>query len=181
MNRHKHNLLADLNGGNLMKFTSVRDSLISPLRKKSVSGLATLFAAVAVSMPLLSSPAIADDYEWDPTYGYHEEEWYDPSDWVDPDVGVDYESEYYDDYLADYYGDYYGGYDEYIEDDEYLEDDYIEDDFAGVPEFVDGDAAGVYDPDYDVLDDDGLVDTWYGDNYYTEDWYDDEAGFNTWY
>jgi hypothetical protein len=76
-------------------------------------------------------PSFADEYEWDPTYGYHEEEWYDPSDWFDPDDGIDYES--------DYYGGYY---------------------------------------DNDMYDGD---DTWYGDNYYTDDWYDDEARFDDWY
>lgn len=31
------------------------------------------------------------DIEWDPTGGYHEEEWYDPSDWIDFDAGIEYE------------------------------------------------------------------------------------------
>lgn len=73
----------------------------------------------------------ADEYEWDPTYGYHEEEWYDPSDWFDPDDGIDYE--------GDYYGDYY---------------------------------------DDDVYEG---SETWYGDNYYSNDWYDDEPDFDNWY
>lgn len=32
-----------------------------------------------------------ESYEWEPGYGYHEQEWWDPSDWFDPDDGVDYE------------------------------------------------------------------------------------------
>lgn len=75
--------------------------------------------AFAFSIP----HAIADeDYEWDSTWGLHEEEWYDPSDWLNDDNSVDYEDDGYDDsYYTDtywdsydYYGDYgydYTGYD----------------------------------------------------------------------
>lgn len=59
-------------------------------------------------------------YEWEPGEGYHEEEWYDPSDWFDADSSVDYEDDYnwgygdgtnltgYDyDHYYDYIDDYY--------------------------------------------------------------------------
>ncbi len=58
-------------------------------------------------------------YEWEAGEGYHEEEWYDPSDWFDDDSSVDYEDDswgYYDDYGYDYddYGYGYGyDYDNY--------------------------------------------------------------------
>ncbi len=92
-----------------------------------LTGCTTLIAVLGLAL----QPSSADEYEWDSTYGYHEEEWYDPSDWFDPDDGIDYES--------DYYGGYY---------------------------------------DNDVYDGD---ETWYGDNYYTDDWYDDEPDFDNWY
>lgn len=31
------------------------------------------------------------DIEWEPGQGYHQEEWYDPSDWFDTDEGIEYE------------------------------------------------------------------------------------------
>jgi hypothetical protein len=84
--------------------------------------LAGAFAFTAISVP----QALADDeYEWDSTWGLHEEEWYDPSDWFNEDGQIDYEGvgtyTYDDDYYYDdvwnsygYYGDYgyeYTGYD----------------------------------------------------------------------
>ena len=55
-----------------------------------------------------------DEYEWDPTWGLHEEEWYDPSDWFNDDNRIDYEDYGYDDpYYSDTYWnsyDYYGDY-----------------------------------------------------------------------
>ena len=56
-----------------------------------------------------------EGYEWEAGEGYHEEEWYDPSDWFDDDSTVDYEDDtydygYYDDYYSPYYGWGYGGY-----------------------------------------------------------------------
>ncbi len=63
-----------------------------------------------------------EEYEWDPSWGMHEEEWYDPSDWFNEDNQVNYEDYGYDDsYYSDtywgshdYYSDYaydYNGYD----------------------------------------------------------------------
>lgn len=67
--------------------------------------------AFAFTMP----HAIAEEeYEWDSTWGLHEEEWYDPSDWFNEDDKVDYEDDGYDDsYYSDPYWssyDYYGDY-----------------------------------------------------------------------
>jgi hypothetical protein len=56
-----------------------------------------------------------EQYEWEPGEGYHEQEWYDPSDWFSFGSDTDYESDnwfsggylddgYYDD---DWYYDYY--------------------------------------------------------------------------
>lgn len=74
-------------------------------------------AIVAAAGLAVAAPAIAQDtsydyegehYEWEAGEGFHEEEWYDPSDWFDDDFGervVDYED---DDWFDDY--DYYDGY-----------------------------------------------------------------------
>lgn len=48
-----------------------------------------------------------DELEYEPGEGLHEEEWYDPSDWIDFDEGVEYENDY-DDYEYGYYDDDYG-------------------------------------------------------------------------
>lgn len=81
--------------------------------------LAGILACTALATPR----AVADEeYEWDPTWGLHEEEWYDPSDWFNEDSKINYEDYGYDDsnYADpywdgyDYYGDYgynYTGYD----------------------------------------------------------------------
>jgi hypothetical protein len=81
-----------------------------------ILAFAGVFAFTAISAP----QAMADDeYEWDSTWGLHEEEWYDPSDWFNEDNTTDYE--YDDSYYSsdvwdgyDYYSDYsydYSGYD----------------------------------------------------------------------
>jgi len=60
----------------------------------------------------------SEAYEWESDQGYHEEEWYDPSDWFDADYGVDYETDYgygydYDAYdTYDYDSGYNYGYDD---------------------------------------------------------------------
>ncbi|GEM_PF-5655518 len=51
--------------------------------------------------------AEAEQYEWEPGEGYHEQEWYDPSDWFEAGRDIDYESDAYDDY---YYDDDYSYY-----------------------------------------------------------------------
>ncbi len=67
-------------------------------------------------------------YEWEPGEGYHQEEWYDPSDWFDDDDIVDYEYDYDYDYDYDYgdydYGDYDYGYGYYDYDDYDYDYDY---------------------------------------------------------
>lgn len=77
---------------------------------------------VACGILLSAAPRIANadtEFEWDPTWGMHEEEWYDPSDWFnDEDNKVNIEEVgtygYDDNYYTDgfwngysYYG-YYG-------------------------------------------------------------------------
>lgn len=60
-----------------------------------------------------------DELEYEAGEGLHEEEWYDPSDWIDFDEGIEYEDDYdeygyYDDDYADddWFYDYYDyGYD----------------------------------------------------------------------
>lgn len=61
-----------------------------------------------------------ESMEWEADEGFHEEEWYDPSDWFDDDFDgisgpdTDYEYDYnygWTDYDYDYNGDYYATYD----------------------------------------------------------------------
>ena len=54
-----------------------------------------------------------EQYEWEPGEGYHEQEWYDPSDWFETGRDLDYEDD--DDYGDYYYEDYY--YEDYYYDD----------------------------------------------------------------
>ena len=46
-----------------------------------------------------------EQYEWEAGEGYHEEEWYDPSDWFNVNSGTDYEYDYDDHYYGGYYDD----------------------------------------------------------------------------
>jgi hypothetical protein len=46
----------------------------------------------------------AEQYEWEAGEGYHEQEWYDPSDWFEVGRDIDFEN---DDYWGGYYGDGY--------------------------------------------------------------------------
>lgn len=46
----------------------------------------------------------SEQYEYEPGEGYHEQEWYDPSDWFEIGRDFDYED---DDYVGGYYGDGY--------------------------------------------------------------------------
>jgi hypothetical protein len=65
-------------------------------------GVALLIAAMGLPFVSSTTAAQADEWEWDPTWGYHQEEWYDPSDWFNADDGyVDYEDYYYGDYYDD--------------------------------------------------------------------------------
>ena len=57
-----------------------------------------------------------EDLEYEPGEGLHEEEWYDPSDWIDFDEGIEYE---YDDYDYEY-----GYYDDAYADDDWFYDYY---------------------------------------------------------
>ena len=53
-------------------------------------GQAATFSAGALLLASLQPQAIAQETEWEAGTGYHEEEWYDPSDWFDDEVGVNY-------------------------------------------------------------------------------------------
>ena len=68
-----------------------------------------LLALLAAGLLLSNGPAAAQEYEWEPDEGLHEEEWYDPSDWGDDNDGVDYEEDLEDDlynwYDVDYWDD----------------------------------------------------------------------------
>ncbi|MDQ8204322.1 hypothetical protein [Pelagicoccus sp. SDUM812003] len=63
---------------------------------------------IAIGLPisfLAHSALYAQAYEYDPIKGYHQEEWYDPSDWFDDDSAVDYE--YDDTFDYTYYSPYW--------------------------------------------------------------------------
>ena len=110
------------------------------MRINTRTWLASLASAVALAV-ISFQPASADDYEWDPEHGYHEEEWYDPGDWFNSDSSVDYENDYFGGYYdndaydtgeAWYGNNYYSndwydddtGFDSWYDDDEYGLDDY---------------------------------------------------------
>ena len=122
---------------------------------KSSSRVFTLMAAlVAVAFLVQPVATMAQDYEYEPGEGLHEEEWYDPSDWFDVDDDIDYEYDWYD-YTYNYpyvydYDDDYGYWDPYEDEWEYGDDDFVWDD----------------DWEYD---------------YYTEEWWEDEPDFDVWY
>lgn len=111
-----------------------------------------------------------DDIEWEAGEGYHEEEWYDPSDWFDADEGTEYEYDGwygYDDDTSpnydttdDWYYDYYTG-DNYIYD--YGDDDGV---YRSTSDFYDYDGDGEYEAyaSYHDWDGDGLYEDY---NYYS--------------
>lgn len=90
-------------------------------RKYRIAGV----AAAVVLLPLSSalSQEISSEYEWDPSWGLHEEEWYDPSDWFNDDNVVDIE----DTYTSDYYTGDFWLYDDYVYDHGYAYD-FVDDD-----------------------------------------------------
>ena len=72
---------------------------------------------VVAAVPRAAAQNNDTEYEWDPTWGLHEEEWYDPSDWFNDDGKIDiedvgtfgYDSTYYGGPFWTDYG-YYGDY-----------------------------------------------------------------------
>ncbi|MFG0329759.1 MAG: hypothetical protein ACF8PN_07675 [Phycisphaerales bacterium] len=95
------------------------------MKKKRNTRFFTLAAMGLAAFGLVATPAVAqddydwytdnddfndwvdedlDDVEWERDAGYHEEEWWDPSDWFDMDTGVEYEND--DWFSSDYDYDY---------------------------------------------------------------------------
>lgn len=68
-------------------------------------------AALAMLM-IASGAAWAEEFEWNPREGLHEEEWYDPGDWFDYETGaIDYDYDWWDyGYGYNYYPYDYGYY-----------------------------------------------------------------------
>ena len=64
--------------------------------RKSFHRPALLASAVAVGVMLSAPQPAAQEYEYEPDEGLHQEEWYDPSDWFDTTPGVDYEQDWWD-------------------------------------------------------------------------------------
>ncbi len=93
---------------------------IQPKPYKTLKGFVA--AGVTVAFAALPGVIAADDIEWDPTWGYHEEEWYDPSDWFNDDGVIDYEDTY--DYDTNYWGADNTGYDDAYYYDDYWYDTY---------------------------------------------------------
>lgn len=119
------------------------------MERMAVLLIAALFAAAYGAI------VYADDMEWDPAWGYQEEEWYDPSDWFGDDARTDYKDQYYGGHDS---GDRLE-YDEYGYDDQSTYDEYGYDD----PGFA------------------GFGGSDFGWDYYTHDWYDDEPDFDNWW
>lgn len=125
------------------------------MKKSLMERLAFLLIAALFAAGTAASALADEQFEWDPAWGYHEEEWYDPSDWFGDDHTVSYEDRYYGDY--EHLGDASDrdrtrageqAWDEYGYDDVYLYDDHG------------------YDRGWD---------------YYTDDWFDEEPDFDDWY
>ena len=114
--------------------------------------LASLLAALGLA---LAPTAIAQEYEWEPDEGLHEEEWYDPSDWFNDDNQVSYEEwddAYEDDWDTTYYDNGYGAYDgDYWDYDyePYYTDDALDYDYGTYNRY--GDPGG-YTSDWDTYD-----------------------------
>jgi len=81
-----------------------------------------------------------EQYEWEPGEGYHEQEWYDPSDWFEFGSDIDYEHDLYD----------YGyAYDEYEYQDGYGYGDDAYDDTVYDDSVYDDPGYDYYSYDYD--------------------------------
>lgn len=121
-------------------------------KRFSMRWFVVMVALAAMAFVIQPVSAMAQDYEWEPDEGLHEEEWYDPSDWFDIDDDIDFEYDWYDytynyPYVYDYDYDY-GYWAPYEDEWEYYDD--------GIK----------YEYEYD---------------YYTGDWYLDEVEFDEWY
>ncbi|QDU37855.1 hypothetical protein Mal4_21720 [Maioricimonas rarisocia] len=167
-----------------------------------IAAASTLALLTFASAP--NGTTIAQDAEWDPTYGYHAEEWYDPSDWFDADEGVDYENDYYGSYFDDgddrFGADPYGDTDDRFVDDYFEEetDDYEYDSVYDEPNSV-YEELGEYEYDSygsnydanDYLEEYGrspyvgpempYTETEWPAHYYTTDWYDEDSDFDAWW
>ncbi|GAB4556136.1 MAG: hypothetical protein Tsb0013_18970 [Phycisphaerales bacterium] len=114
---------------------------------------AAAITAMFAGSALTATPAAAQvqqDWEWEAGEGFHEEEWYDPSDWFDDDydkqpyVAIDYEfsetayDAYYDGYYDGFYDDEFGA--------EYW-DEYRKEGLGGA--YTEGYYDGFYDSTYD--------------------------------
>lgn len=150
---------------------TIRNTTIRPtdlLRARGHAAGARMISwliGAALAVPLGLAPAAsAQDYEYEPDEGWHEEEWYDPTDWFD-DRPYNYEYDYdgYGYYDSDYYTD---------------EDDPVDYDYWDSP----------YDYDYRPLDrvrysysdyTTSLQHHAYLDGYY-DGYYDDQFGIDHW-
>lgn len=94
-------------------------------RLRRLSGQTALVAAAIGLLPIFGfGQEISTEYEWDPQWGLHEEEWYDPSDWFNDDNITDIEDTYDDDYYATDFWDY----DDYVYEYGYDYDDFVTED-----------------------------------------------------
>ncbi len=69
------------------------------LRPRGVAALFAALAGLSLGVPAFAQTDSEEHYEWEADEGYHEEEWYDPSDWWDDDFDegrVDYEADWYE-------------------------------------------------------------------------------------
>lgn len=145
-----------------MRFAPLRVSLVKSLMLLPCS----LFA--------LPIHAQYEDLEWDPQQGYHQEEWYDPSDWFNDDDQISYEYDMYDVYQPyeyDRVGEF--GYNVYVDEWDYGYGYDYSDDTWGTDYHY-----SAYADDYDYgWHYDEFTDTWeYGYHfdefeYYTDEWY----------
>ena len=116
------NATASAWGMKVMTNWSKRSALKS--RAQQFLAIAASLLLVATVVPRAAAQENDTEYEWDPTWGLHEEEWYDPSDWFNDDGKIDiedvgtygYDNTYYGGpFWTDhgYYGTYGYDYDDY--------------------------------------------------------------------
>jgi hypothetical protein len=141
-----------------------------PARRPWTASVRTVGAALALSLVALPAPA-QEEWEWEAGEGYHQEEWYDPTDWMNEDGMVSYE---YDDGTTTYEP-YEIDSDVVVYDDEWeygYHYDYAQGDWDWGWHYEYNTADLDYEYHYDELDDDWDYGYHYDEfEYYTADWW----------
>lgn len=141
------------------------------MKWKSLAQASVLAVALAIGSIV---PASAQQYEYEPGEGLHQEEWYDPSDWFKEDWATNYEADRWDNGYDDYD---YGRYDTYDYDyggDYSIGDDIDQQQWWNPADWFDERPA------YNLFSDDYYDGYGYGDVGYDTDWTDNDWGYDYW-